>query len=465
MSLDSPRNNLKMREPIEAFATPGLNNRTRVFQVTRTTPAESNEGAGMDMSPPDSQSRESTRVVEHSPVTRVSPVTAQDNISSIMQSPSNGASPMLSSSNSTSRGRLSSTLLDGSRGKQVSAPVFAKSGLDFSGGESIKRSEPRLIESENNDETEDDRPSCTYKYIGSSGKRSVGRNESKGDSGLHTTIITRSLREGLDKTEEDLTQLTGLETSPVSSHLLLVGVILGLVVVMVGVGVSLKNQQANIGQTDEWSRVRKEFRSELTNLKMVFQNQTKSTFRDVYTAIIAGMQPDPEHPGVLVLLSGTAEQRTTACLANHLLYTTLQFSRTGTRVDAVEGLIVKGEGFSTQQGKADFHDTVDSKLAQFGGVAILGLERLTGDTAIALQGFADDSVAPYKRSVILMSLHGDINKEPVCDADAQAERLLAEYWQDLGTDKVSALISRVTASVVKVQQESEETLGKICPNL
>jgi len=440
--LDSPRNNLKMREPIEAFATPGLNNRTRVFQVTRTTPAESNEGAGMDMSPPDSQSRESTRVVEHSPVTRVSPVTAQDNISSIMQSPSNGASPMLSSSNSTSRGRLSSTLLDGSRGKQGSAPVFAKSGLDFSGGESIKRSEPRLIESENKDETEDDRPSCTYKYIGSSGKR-----------------------EGLDKTEEDLTQLTGFATSPVSSHLLLVGVILGLVVVMVGVGVSLKNQQANIGQTVEWSRVRKEFRSELTNLKMVFQNQTKSTFRDMYTAIIAGMQPDPEHPGVLVLLSGTAEQRTTACFANHLLYTTLQFSRTGTRVESVDPLIVKGEGFSTQQGKADFHDTIDSKLAQFGGVAILGLERLTGDTAIALQGFADDSVAPYKRSVILMSLHGDVNKEPVCDADAQAERLLAEYWQDLGTDKVSALISRVTASVVKVQQESEETLGKICPNL
>lgn len=72
---------------------------------------------------------------------------------------------------------------------------------------------------------------------------------------------------------------------------------------------------------------------------------------------------------------------------------------------------------------------------------------MTGDTAIALR-FADDSVAPSEKC----NSHEPTrrcNKEPVCDADAGGE-VARGVLAGLGTDKVTALISQVTASVVKV---------------
>jgi len=229
-----------------------------------------------------------------------------------------------------------------------------------------------------------------------------------------------------------------------------------------GAGYALHNRNFIEDRSSQsWGDLKKEFRAKLEKeIRPLFPTQPGSTFRDVFLALTSGMQEKPQHPGLVVLLTGPNGKATSSCLTQKLVQATASyFSGSG---DDFEQYIVDGDDFSSSQGKAKFHDSLHDRLSKYGVAAIKGLEKLSGDTAIVLHGFADDSVAPFKQSVLVMTLADELEVAEVSDPSWRAEKLLLKYWSDLGTDKSSALITRVTVSVVRVLPESAQVISQAC---
>lgn len=237
-----------------------------------------------------------------------------------------------------------------------------------------------------------------------------------------------------------------------------------LAVGVAGAGYALNNRNFTEDRSSmSWAQLKKDFRSKLENdIRPLFPSQPGSTFRDVFLALTSGMQEKPQHPGLVVLLTGPNGVATSSCLTQKLVQVTAPYF-SGSSGD-FERYIVDGDHFSSAQGKAEFHDSLHERLSKYGVAAIRGLEKLSGDTAIVLHGFADDSVAPFKKSVLMMTLaDGAEEVAEVSDPAWRAEQLLLKYWSDLGSDKSSVLITRVTVSVVRVLPESPQVLAEACP--
>ena len=58
---------------------------------------------------------------------------------------------------------------------------------------------------------------------------------------------------------------------------------------------------------------------------------------------------------------------------------------------------------------------------------------------------------------------GEEEMDKVANPAWRAEELLSRQWKQISSDKASALITRVTTSVVKVLPESSESLLQSCP--
>merc|ERR1719219_801665 len=185
-----------------------------------------------------------------------------------------------------------------------------------------------------------------------------------------------------------------------------------------------------------WKQVRKSVSAEVSSLKIQFPNQTKAFWRVVASTLKSPLHPLPDYPGVLLLVSSPAS------------------------------LIIRAADLSSlnpDTAKRELTEKLHHNLESSATAALLDLASLHPTAALTLHAFADNTNAPYKQAVLVLSLTGDLETEEAggdCKLEARVERLLGRQWGDsLGLDKFSALVSRVVVSVAQLQPESQQVCG------
>jgi len=239
----------------------------------------------------------------------------------------------------------------------------------------------------------------------------------------------------------------------------------GLVLVMIA-GLSIVSQQLpNPSHTSSvnWDKRSMKLRAEMKEMKQLFQSQSSDTIKLAFVAIDTAFQSDPFHPGVLTIVARPAARATAECFLRHLV------SRVGASLDLESSdvdyrqFIVNGSTIArSSEGKAELSNEVERRMAEHGLAAISSLESLSGWQALCLHGLADDSTAPYKNAVLLMTVEGETSSE-ICQPSGKAEKLMLKYWDDIPKDQLTALISRLTMGAVELEPESQDTLNKLCP--
>jgi hypothetical protein len=227
---------------------------------------------------------------------------------------------------------------------------------------------------------------------------------------------------------------------------------------------------------EHWDQTKKQVMMGIKNLRSKFPNQTKSTWVLISSTIKSPMQPSPEYPGVLLLLSSPSTRLTSHCLAKYLLLTTSQaLSRPGLTPPSTSELAILPSSLSPSPhtAKTQLTDRLQAALSDGAATVIFDLHRLHPVPALTLHAFADNSNAPHKRAVLLATLTEVISKdEEGLSSEAggdnspenRAEKVLKEKWaEELGYDKYYALVSRLVINVVDVKEESVGTLAELCP--
>jgi hypothetical protein len=422
--MDSPRQYIQPRKGIATYATPAHKG-VRADRLHKL----SSEG----VSPP-CQIAESTMIDKDTP-----PVLEIPNCSNI-DSPGFGGSPNFSKS----RSWMDSTMFS-----PEGDPVNRSSKHNRSSKlNSIKSKQKKESKPEDSQESEDERPSGQTKYVGDSINRS--RSQSK---------------HSLTNIKDPVSFNTPRQQEEKSSFGFPVLMVMTLAAVVGGVVIQSYNSQnpgfppVNIRSADDWEKMRNQLRDEMKELRTRFPAQDKEVFKNIFTGLTTGMQKSPDRPGVLVLLSTLEGGRTVSCMMENILRTTASYFTESS--SGIKEFMINGSLITTQK---QFHNDLTSKLSQYGMVGVEGLEKMKGSAAIALHAAADDSNAPYKNGILVLSLEGSGIKEP-CLPSRKAEELLTRYWSDLNEDKIPPLIARVTPDVVEIQPETLETIRSVCPNL
>ena len=221
---------------------------------------------------------------------------------------------------------------------------------------------------------------------------------------------------------------------------------------------------------EQWRQERTKLSSGLRDLRVQFSNQTRPAWTLVAASLKAPMQPLPDYPAVLLLLVGTeAALPTAGCLASRLV----RLSSAGL-APAPPGLVPPPASQltieaallpQTDEGaaKAELTQELHRLLGTWGAAGISSLHLLAPAPALTLHAFADNSNAPYKQAALVATLVAGPGAEPGCQLERRAEAALSAVWaEQLGQDKLAALLSRLVVSVAEVNQESAETLSAIC---
>jgi len=212
-----------------------------------------------------------------------------------------------------------------------------------------------------------------------------------------------------------------------------------------------------------WTEARAHFSSKLKQIREMLPNQSRKSWLSISSAVKSTMKLQPEYPAVLLLLANQTSERTAACFASQIAMVAAEILGDDPTKDDI---IIKAADLADvniQKRKQDLTDSLHAILSSARSVAILQVERLHPQVAMTLHAFTDNANAPYKRSVIVMTLLDDI-EDSDATADAKAEELLVKSWGDeLGDDKVYALVSRVAVNVIEVQQEGQDRIKWGCP--
>jgi len=304
-----------------------------------------------------------------------------------------------------------------------------------------------------NDDESDEQPSGHTSYTGKTSKTCAAKSPKVVDKSTDKSRRTREESFGRETTIAS-TQSSGLGAKTY------IALLLGALAAAGAVKI-YKENDANDRSAKNWRQLETNFENDLERLKLMFPAQLSSTWKDIRIGLTQGMKENPRRPGLLLLLSTTATVPSSKCLYTRILELVTPVF---TDSDPEGRNIINGADLTnTKQEKDKLYAQLDSSLRQFGVALLTGMEHLSGDNALVLHGLADDSNAPYKNSVLVMSLQVDELK-PGCDVTGKAEQLLFQQWMDIGEDKATALINRVTYSVIQVEPETDQALETACSN-
>jgi len=212
-----------------------------------------------------------------------------------------------------------------------------------------------------------------------------------------------------------------------------------------------------------WAEARHVFNSKLKQIRESLPNQNKKSWILISSAVKKAVSSSPDYPAVLLLLANHTADQTSACLA-----TSIAKAAATVLGDAKvnKDIVVKAVDLAntnTHKNKQHLTESLHSILSLERSVAILGLDLFSPEVAMTLHAFTDNSNAPYKRAVIVMTVE-DHTRDRSLHPDQRAENILVDSWgQALGEDKVYALVSRLAVNVVEVQPELPSQVKLICP--
>ena len=415
----SPWRNAKPRKPLDAFpSSPSV----KTSPVTGKRPGES---------PPNSGYKESTRMGN----------SLEQSSSSVHESSQlelSSASPALPRSDE--RG--------GSKQRTNKISNFTKIRQEVKNKSKTRKTKSKYSDEEMTDD-DDDQPSGTCYYVGEKGNLSISSSVNR--------TMSRS------RSSPDVTPPPPSKGSSVCAC---VWVVTLVSLLMVGTAV-LQDSEPDTSSSglhssaEHWREVRRSVSAELASLKILFPNQTKSSWRVIGATVKAPLHPLPDYPGVLLLVSPSLQSGLATCLASKLIETSSRVLLSpGLPSPPTEDLLIRAAEFSAldpDTAKRQLTDRLHASLHSFNTAAVISLDSLHPTAALTLHAFADNSNAPYKQAVIVLTLTGDLETEQTgdCKLETRVEKLLAGLWRDqLGVDKFSALISRIVVSTVELQPES-----------
>lgn len=334
-------------------------------------------------------------------------------------------------------------------------------------------------ESEGSSEGEDDQPSGSCQFVG---ENSLTSNMSS--STINNTMGSNASvrRKGNSSVRQSVSSPATTSTAPTSppavskssSVCSCLGWVFVAALAMIVYAVTLEGGKDNLmllsattpDQSQHWVDTRNMFRSDLKSLVTKFPNQTSSTWKMISATLKSPMSSHPEYPGVLVLLSNPSSLATANCLANKLVaLSSKSFSKPGLVPPPPSQLVIPALSLPSvdpHAAKEQLTSLLHSSLSGWGATAITSLHLLHPVPALTLHAFADNSNAPYKQAVLILSLSEELDEEQdsTSTIEKRAERVLIREWsKELGEDKLYALISRLVVSVAEVQREEGEVLA------
>ena len=198
----------------------------------------------------------------------------------------------------------------------------------------------------------------------------------------------------------------------------------------------------------KWNKTLATWNLKFKNIKKDFPNFNSKHWPVISSGIKRMMKENAQQPGILLLVGSDAD--TNNCLAIKI-------------VDSVASSINHSDtaGFkramTSDMTKEQLFKDMEYKLRDFGSYGLLDIQHLKADTAMTLHAYCDNINAPFKHSAIVMTLKSDQVAES-SKPESIAEKLLYKLWlNDLGADKLAALVARIAVSVVQVNPESVPT--------
>ena len=306
--------------------------------------------------------------------------------------------------------------------------------------------------------TDDDQPSGSCHY--------VGENNSLTNISNASTITRMSGRSSHDLTPPQASKSSSVCKCVWVTTVLCLAVMVATVVRDPDTSSLLTSTEQLHSSAEHWKAVRRSVSGEISSLKLQFPNQTKSFWTMVAATLKSPLHPLPDYPGVLLLVSAPAQSSLTTCLATKLLeISSRALLSPGAPPPPPSSLLIRASDLSVlhpDTAKRQLTEQLHTNLETWATAAVLDLGSLHPTAALTLHAFADNTNAPYKQAVLVLSLTGDLETEQAggCKLEARVERLLGSQWsRELGVDKFSALVSRVVVSAAEVQPESQEVCG------
>ncbi|XP_061163803.1 uncharacterized protein LOC133172957 [Saccostrea echinata] len=238
-----------------------------------------------------------------------------------------------------------------------------------------------------------------------------------------------------------------------------------LIVLFILVVISLP-QGSNV--TDSYHAkidIKEKFTNKFKELRKEFTAQDNEFWKKIKVPVMRVVQEEePEYPAVILLVvpKGGTTSRTATCLAKNYI-TKLSNLHTGGNQ--------KGGYINVQSIRADSVDDVkyqldneikhvfDTRALKLHTVVIDHIEALDPQVMLLFHGYCDGDHAPYKKAVIMLVLHTDLDTKVADDLDRVVDQHLHSLWQKgLDDDKIPPLIARVANNKAMVRDEKSETL-------
>lgn len=232
---------------------------------------------------------------------------------------------------------------------------------------------------------------------------------------------------------------------------------IGILAIVIGISVATYiNTQNNESQApvNAKSESFKRFARDLDRIRQDFPKQNVKTWASISGQFRRNMYGQATQPLCFLFVYNATVQETSTCLLKSI----------GSSIFyALNGGIVEGQLRRIQaqnsMTKGDLFDAVDGTLRNDKVVVIDDISQMNAEAVMALHGICDEGYMPSHdlKPVVLMTISGQQNdvKEAKSDFEMGA-KLITNLWeQQLGTDKVHPLISRIASVVIKVLPDNK----------
>ena len=247
------------------------------------------------------------------------------------------------------------------------------------------------------------------------------------------------------------------------------GILFVIMIVLAIVAIKINNiEEGNTVQVTGKGESFKRFSRDLQKIKQDFPSQKPKLWSALSGTLRRNFHGKSVQPLCFLFTYNETAQRTSDCLIEAIGSTLFYALNEGGQLEASVPKIASGNFASKTEDEAKglLFETLDKTLSQEKVVVLENIDQLQAQAAMALHGICDEGFLPNEavKPVLVMTLtdrklSSDITGSLESDFERSAN-LIRNLWEEnLGTDKVHPLISRIASVAIKILPENDP----ICP--